>query len=52
MNPADLIPSAREMVFLIVGVFIGTFGLFLAALMSAAGRVDDFDEKYRGVRRS
>lgn len=49
---SDLVPSARETAFLLLGVFIGTFGLFMTALMHAAGEADDLDEKYRGIRRS
>lgn len=48
----DLLPSAREVIFLIVGLFAGALLLLLGALMSAAGSMDAHDERTRGIRRS
>jgi hypothetical protein len=45
-------PSIRDIVFMLIGVFTGAFLILMAALMSAAGHADDIDEKYRGIRRS
>lgn len=52
VNLTDLIPSTREIVFLIAGTLAGALLLLLGALMSAAGTADDHDERTRGIRRS
>ena len=52
MSITDLIPSARDAIFLITGMLAGALLLLLGALMSAAGTADDHDERTRGIRRS